>query len=98
MPASNTARALGGVSSAAAKPLSSMPRMLYGTAWKAERTADLVQQAVKNGFRGVDTAGQRKHYREDLVGLGIAQARKELGLKREEIWIQTKLVAPMLEH
>lgn len=35
-----------------------MPRMIYGTAWKKERTADLVEQAFKLGFRGVDTACQ----------------------------------------
>jgi hypothetical protein len=41
-----------------------MPRMMYGTAWKAERTADLVEAAIRAGFRGVDTACQPKHYRE----------------------------------
>ncbi len=73
--------------------LASMPRILYGTAWKAERTADLVEQAFEAGFRGVDTAGQRKHYREDLVGLGLARARSKLGLKREDVWIQTKFTS-----
>ena len=33
-----------------------MPKMLYGTAWKKERTTDLVVQAVLNGFKGIDTA------------------------------------------
>lgn len=37
--------------------------MLYGTAWKADRTAKLVHQALRSGFRGVDTAAQPKHYR-----------------------------------
>ena len=45
-----------------------MPRMMYGTAWKAERTADLVEAAIRAGFRGVDTACQPKHYREAGVG------------------------------
>ena len=67
-----------------------MPRILYGTAWKAEATAQLVAQAFHAGFRGVDTAGQRKHYREDLVGQGIATARRRLNLGREQVWIQTK--------
>src|SRR4051794_9546373 len=31
-----------------------MPAMLYGTAWKKERTADLVYEAIKAGFRGID--------------------------------------------
>ena len=47
-----------------------IPAFLYGTAWKKERSADLVYQALCSGFRGVDTAAQPKHYREDLVGDG----------------------------
>lgn len=39
-----------------------MPRLIYGTAWKKERTASLVEQALRAGFRGVDTACQPKHY------------------------------------
>lgn len=40
-----------------------MPRLIYGTAWKKEATTKLVIQAVLNGFRGIDTACQPKHYR-----------------------------------
>lgn len=29
-----------------------MPRMMYGTAWKKERTTALVEQAVLAGFKG----------------------------------------------
>lgn len=66
------------------------PAILYGTAWKAERTAELVHLAILQGFRGIDTAAQRKHYREDLVGLGVQSACKALGLSRKDIWLQTK--------
>ena len=45
-----------------------MPRMIYGTAWKKEKTTLLVKQAISLGFRAVDTACQPKHYSE---GLGI---------------------------
>ena len=45
-----------------------MPVMLYGTAWKRERTAEYVLAALEAGFRGVDTAGQPKHYDEAGVG------------------------------
>jgi diketogulonate reductase-like aldo/keto reductase len=38
-----------------------MPWIIYGTAWKKERTTDLVVQAVQAGFRGIDTACQPKH-------------------------------------
>lgn len=36
-----------------------MPRMLYGTAWKKERTAVLVEQAVLGGFRGEGVWAER---------------------------------------
>jgi diketogulonate reductase-like aldo/keto reductase len=63
-----------------------MPPFLYGTAWKKEQTASLVKEALLSGFRGIDTASQPKHYQEKLVGDGI----KDSGIKREEIFIQTK--------
>jgi hypothetical protein len=31
-----------------------IPKLVYGTAWKKERSADLVYQALKAGFRGVE--------------------------------------------
>ena len=40
----------------------SIPPFLYGTAWKEDRTAALTQLALRAGFRGVDTANQRRHY------------------------------------
>ncbi|KAK4684757.1 hypothetical protein P7C73_g5412, partial [Tremellales sp. Uapishka_1] len=67
-----------------------MPRMMYGTAWKKERTTELVYQALKAGFRGIDTACQPKHYREDLVGAGIQRAVQEGIIRRDEVFIQTK--------
>lgn len=66
-----------------------MPRILYGTAWKKERTAALVKQALDLGFRGIDTACQPKHYDEAGVGAGLAAALAE-GLKRDDLYIQTK--------
>ncbi|KAK1060594.1 hypothetical protein LTR74_011727 [Friedmanniomyces endolithicus] len=67
-----------------------MPALIYGTAWKKENTRELVRQALLTGFRGVDTAAQPKHYREDLVGRGIADAIRQNGIKREDLYIQTK--------
>jgi diketogulonate reductase-like aldo/keto reductase len=66
-----------------------IPPMLYGTAWKKERTANLVAQALENGFRGIDTACQPKHYEEALVGEGCARFYDNGG-KREELFLQTK--------
>lgn len=66
-----------------------IPSILYGTAWKKDETAKFVAQALNCGFRGVDTAGQPKHYQEHLVGEGLLKAY-ESGLKREELYLQTK--------
>lgn len=67
-----------------------IPRIIYGTAWKKERTAELVERAVSLGFRGIDTACQPKHYHEPGVGEGLAKAMAEASLARSEIYLQTK--------
>ena len=67
-----------------------MPRLLYGTAWKAERTASLVEAALRAGFRGIDTAAQPKHYDEAGVGVGLA----EVALPRDTLYLQTKFTPP----
>jgi len=66
-----------------------MPRIIYGTAWKQERTAALVEQAIETGFRGIDTACQPKHYNEAGVGEGVAACLTR-GLERAELYLQTK--------
>lgn len=66
-----------------------MPRMIYGTAWKKDKTADLVTKAVKYGFRGIDTACQPKHYHEAGVGEAIQRLANE-GIPRKDLYIQTK--------
>ena len=66
-----------------------IPGIVYGTAWKKEQTAALVEQALTLGFRGLDTAGQPKHYDEAGVGAGMARALPS-GLDRQEIFLQSK--------
>jgi len=66
-----------------------IPKILYGTAWKKERTAELVELAVKLGFRGIDTACQPKHYDEAGVGEGLKRGLSD-GLSRADIYLQTK--------
>jgi len=66
-----------------------MPRIIYGTAWKKERTAALVEQAIGLGFRGIDTAGQPKHYNEAGVGDGITTCLHR-GIDRSELYLQSK--------
>jgi diketogulonate reductase-like aldo/keto reductase len=63
-----------------------VPWVLYGTAWKEERTEELVVQALAAGFRGIDTANQRRHYFEAAVGAALARS----AVPRAELFIQTK--------
>jgi diketogulonate reductase-like aldo/keto reductase len=67
-----------------------MPRILYGTAWKEDDTPRLTELALRNGFRGIDTANQRRHYHEAGVGQGIAAVIAAGLLKREDLFLQTK--------
>ena len=66
-----------------------IPKLIYGTAWKKDRTAALVIQAIEQGFRGIDTACQPKHYQEAGVGAGIAACLLN-GLNRNELFLQSK--------
>jgi diketogulonate reductase-like aldo/keto reductase len=69
-----------------------IPRLIYGTAWKKDRTAALVEQAIGLGFRGIDTACQPKHYNEAGVGDGIAACRQR-GMDRSELYLQSKFTS-----
>ncbi|MFZ0419342.1 MAG: aldo/keto reductase [Candidatus Sulfotelmatobacter sp.] len=68
----------------------SIPDFLYGTAWKEERTPALVELALRTGFRGIDTANQRRHYFEEGVGQGLAAAYRARWLTRPDVFLQTK--------
>ena len=67
-----------------------VPDFLYGTAWKEDRTPGLVEQALRAGFRGIDTANQRRHYFEAGVGEGLAAAYRAGVVTRAELFLQTK--------
>lgn len=67
-----------------------VPDLLYGTAWKEERTEELVIAALDAGFRGIDTANQRKHYFEEGVGRGLQRKLREGLIRRDELFLQTK--------
>ena len=67
-----------------------VPEFLYGTAWKEERTPALVELALRAGFRGIDTANQRRHYFEEGVGQGLAAAYREGAVTRADLFLQTK--------
>ena len=67
-----------------------VPRFLYGTAWKENETQRLTQLAVQQGFRGVDTANQRRHYDEAAVGRAVSAAIESGLVVREDLFLQTK--------
>ncbi|EJD03217.1 Aldo/keto reductase [Fomitiporia mediterranea MF3/22] len=70
-----------------------LPKIIYGTAWKKEATKDLVITAVLQGFTAIDTACQPKHYREDLVGEALQVLYDQHGIKRDDLWLQTKFTS-----
>jgi diketogulonate reductase-like aldo/keto reductase len=70
----------------------SVPSFMYGTAWKKEATARLVQLAVESGFSAIDTANQLIHYQEALVGEAL-QALAKKGVKRDSLFLQTKFTS-----
>jgi len=65
---------------------------MYGTAWKKDATARLVQLAVESGFTAIDTANQLIHYQEALVGEAL-QALAKKGVARDRLFLQTKFTS-----
>ena len=63
-----------------------IPMIGFGT-WKlkGQQCTDLVRYAIETGYRSIDTAAA--HENEEFVGQGI----KDSGLKREELFVTTKL-------
>jgi diketogulonate reductase-like aldo/keto reductase len=72
-----------------------VPRLIYGTAWKKSDTERLVATGLREGFRGIDTACQPRHYDEAGVGAGIAAAGA--GVTRADLYLQTKFT-PLAGH
>jgi diketogulonate reductase-like aldo/keto reductase len=67
-----------------------VPRFLYGTAWKEDDTQRLTELALEQGFRGIDTANQRRHYHEAGVGQAVAAAVASGLVGRDDLFLQTK--------
>jgi diketogulonate reductase-like aldo/keto reductase len=66
------------------------PRFLYGTAWKEDETRRLAELAIEQGFRGIDTANQRRHYHEAAVGQAVAAVIGRGLVTRDDLFLQTK--------
>jgi diketogulonate reductase-like aldo/keto reductase len=67
-----------------------VPCFLYGTAWKEDETQRLTELALQQGFRGIDTANQRRHYHEAAVGRAIAGSVEKGLVVRDDLFLQTK--------
>ena len=67
-----------------------VPRFMYGTAWKEDATQRLTELAIAQGFRGIDTANQRRHYHEAAVGQALAASIKSGLVARDDLFLQTK--------
>lgn len=67
-----------------------VPRFLYGTAWKEDKTRRLTELAIAQGFRGIDTANQRRHYVEAAVGEAVSASITAGSVAREDLFLQTK--------
>ncbi len=68
----------------------SVPRFMYGTAWKEDKTKALTCRAIEAGFVAIDTANQRRHYVEAAVGEAVAEAIASHKVRREDLFLQTK--------
>ena len=75
-----------------AKPLSidQIPLLGFGT-WnlKEANTSEAVSWAIQVGYRHIDCAAA--YYNQDQVGIGIKEGLQKTGLRREDLWITSKL-------
>jgi diketogulonate reductase-like aldo/keto reductase len=76
-----------------------MVDFIYGTAWKEDRTGPLTELAIRTGFRGIDTANQRRHYFEAGVGEALEAVYRDGIVTRADLFLQTKFTyAPGQDH
>lgn len=79
---------INGISSSNSK--ANIPMIFYGTAWKKDRTKDLVKLAIHTGFRSIDTACQPRHYNEPGVGEALLEIYASQLVQRQDLFLQTK--------
>jgi diketogulonate reductase-like aldo/keto reductase len=63
------------------------PYLLYGTAFKKEKTGALTTLALQHGFEGIDTANYPSGYEEALTGDGITKS----GVNRNDILVSQQI-------
>lgn len=64
-----------------------VPRIVYCTSYKGDKTAKLVYQAIKAGYRGIKTGAEPLKYEEKLVGDGIRMAIEREIVERGELYV-----------
>ncbi|KAI9642625.1 hypothetical protein NHQ30_009430 [Ciborinia camelliae] len=80
--------------SSSSSPTPSLPQPLMGFGtWNLnlspENTTEAVAYAIEIGYRHIDCAG--RYLNEVDVGRGIKEGLKRAGLKREDLWVTSKL-------
>eukprot|EP00535_Pseudo-nitzschia_heimii_P013596 CAMPEP_0197193346 /NCGR_PEP_ID=MMETSP1423-20130617/26980_1 /TAXON_ID=476441 /ORGANISM="Pseudo-nitzschia heimii, Strain UNC1101" /LENGTH=365 /DNA_ID=CAMNT_0042646523 /DNA_START=116 /DNA_END=1213 /DNA_ORIENTATION=+ len=68
--------------------------LAYGTKDLKERTSEIVEQAIANGFRHIVTGGHHAKHNETGVGVGW----KASGIPRQELYLQTYFVPFSEKH
>lgn len=66
-----------------------MPTLGFGTAGLGTKTKEIVEIALKEGYRRIDSAQAREWYREDLVGAAVRAVSSTI--PRDQIFITTKV-------
>ena len=67
-----------------------LPALGMGT-WfaRGKNATEAIAQAIVDGYRLIDTAPMYNNQRD--VGLGIKEGIKRAGIRREDVWLTTKL-------
>ena len=68
-----------------------MPKVGLGTyrVENSDQCKDAVKHAIENGYRSIDTA--KIYGNEEMVGQGIKEGLASTGLKRDDLFITSKL-------
>lgn len=74
------------------QPITAIPRLGSGTfAIPSSNGSNVIASALQNGYRHIDAAAI--YGNEVTIGKGIAEGLNRTGLRREDIWVTTKLWA-----
>ena len=57
---------------------------------RMNQDSDAKRRVLKNGFKAIDTANQRKHYDEIAVGRALKLYLEKMEVSREDLFVQTK--------